>query len=242
MPFVDDSLVDQHEARAEAARACFLQHDVDGSGSIDASELAAALESLGLREPGESDESFRALVGRCMHEHDINGGGTLSFNEFSHLYNAVKGVAVENARGALARESPPSPSSSSSSSTLSERTFNQSVLASAHSRTRRVVFLPSRLTTATATPLHPHPRRVASQRRRRGTRQTRGRSLQRRSRTARRRATRRRVASSPRSRTTSSSARRSVRLLPVRPRSRGERRSLRTFPVVTLHPRFPFNV
>jgi hypothetical protein len=32
-----------------------------------------------------------------------------------------------------------------------------------------------------------------------------------------------------------------VRLLPIRPRSRGERRSLRTFPVVTLHPRFPFN-
>jgi hypothetical protein len=33
-----------------------------------------------------------------------------------------------------------------------------------------------------------------------------------------------------------------VRLLPVQPRSRGARRSLRTFPVVTLHPRFPFNV
>ena len=33
-----------------------------------------------------------------------------------------------------------------------------------------------------------------------------------------------------------------VRLPPIRPRSRGERRSLRTFPVVTLHPRFPFNV
>ena len=33
-----------------------------------------------------------------------------------------------------------------------------------------------------------------------------------------------------------------VRLLPIRPRSRGERHSLRTFPVVTLHPRFPFNV
>jgi len=32
-----------------------------------------------------------------------------------------------------------------------------------------------------------------------------------------------------------------VRLLPIRPRSRCERRSLRTFPVVTLHPRFPFN-
>jgi ankyrin repeat protein/Ca2+-binding EF-hand superfamily protein len=32
-----------------------------------------------------------------------------------------------------------------------------------------------------------------------------------------------------------------VRLLPIRPRSRVERRSLRTFPVVTLHPRFPFN-
>ena len=36
-----------------------------------------------------------------------------------------------------------------------------------------------------------------------------------------------------------------VRLLPIRPRSRCERRFLRTFPVrrvVTLHPRFPFNV
>jgi hypothetical protein len=33
-----------------------------------------------------------------------------------------------------------------------------------------------------------------------------------------------------------------VRLLSIRPHSRGERRSLRTFPVVTLHPRFPFNV
>jgi hypothetical protein len=33
-----------------------------------------------------------------------------------------------------------------------------------------------------------------------------------------------------------------VRLLPIRPRSRGARRSLRSFPVVTLHPRFPFNV
>jgi hypothetical protein len=32
-----------------------------------------------------------------------------------------------------------------------------------------------------------------------------------------------------------------VRLLSIRPRSRGARRSLRTFPVVTLHPRFPFN-
>ena len=33
-----------------------------------------------------------------------------------------------------------------------------------------------------------------------------------------------------------------VRLLPIRPRSRCARRSLRTFPVVTLHPRFPFKV
>ena len=33
-----------------------------------------------------------------------------------------------------------------------------------------------------------------------------------------------------------------VRLLPIRPRSRCARRSLRTFPVVALHPRFPFNV
>jgi hypothetical protein len=37
-------------------------------------------------------------------------------------------------------------------------------------------------------------------------------------------------------------ARTTVRLLPIRPRSRGARRFLRTFPVVALHLRFPFNV
>jgi hypothetical protein len=31
-------------------------------------------------------------------------------------------------------------------------------------------------------------------------------------------------------------------LVPIRPRSRCERRFLRTFPVVALRPRFPFNV
>ena len=42
--------------------------------------------------------------------------------------------------------------------------------------------------------------------------------------------------------TAAAAATAAVRLLPIRPRSRGARRSLRTFPVVTLHPRFPFNV
>ena len=46
----------------------------------------------------------------------------------------------------------------------------------------------------------------------------------------------------PRSASVSFAAAAEVRLLPMRPRSRGARRSLRTFPVVTLHPRFPFNV
>jgi len=46
----------------------------------------------------------------------------------------------------------------------------------------------------------------------------------------------------PRSASVSFAAAAEVRLLPIRPRSRGARRSLRTFPVVTLHPRFPFNV
>jgi hypothetical protein len=41
--------------------------------------------------------------------------------------------------------------------------------------------------------------------------------------------------------TAAGAAEEEVRLLPIRPRSRGARRSLRTFPVVTLHPRFPFN-
>ena len=45
-----------------------------------------------------------------------------------------------------------------------------------------------------------------------------------------------------RNRAAAAAAKAKVRLLPIRPRSRGARRSLRTFPVVTLHPRFPLNV
>jgi len=61
------------------------------------------------------------------------------------------------------------------------------------------------------------------------------------SRITRRSCGRRRTRSGTRSRV-SGGRRTAVRLLPIRPRSRGARRSLRTFPVVTFHPRFPFNV
>lgn len=87
------------EAREDEARACFVSHDVDGSGTIDAGELLAVLLHLGLKREDEDEDSFKALVGRCMKEHDANSDGMLSFTEFQRLYNAVKGVKAEDMRG-----------------------------------------------------------------------------------------------------------------------------------------------
>ena len=92
-------LVAQAEAREEEARSCFVSHDSDGSGTIDTAELEMVLTKLGLKQQGETDESFKSLVGRCMKEHDANSDGVLSFNEFQRLYNAVKGVKAEDMRG-----------------------------------------------------------------------------------------------------------------------------------------------
>ena len=92
-------LVAQAEIREEEARHCFVSADKDGSGVIETSELKEVLLSLGLKQEGETDESFDALVGRCMKEHDANSDGVLSFNEFQRLYNAVKGVKLEDMRG-----------------------------------------------------------------------------------------------------------------------------------------------
>jgi hypothetical protein len=92
-------LVAQAEAREEAARHCFVSHDSDNSGNIDVNELLAVLTDLGLKQKGETDDSFKALVARCMREHDANSDGVLSFTEFQRLYNAVKGVSADDMRG-----------------------------------------------------------------------------------------------------------------------------------------------
>ena len=87
-------LVARAEAREEEARACFVEHDADGSGSIDAAELLSVFLALGLKRADQDEETFEALVGRCLKEHDANADGVLNFDEFKRLCNAVKGVAV----------------------------------------------------------------------------------------------------------------------------------------------------
>ena len=93
-------------SRAEEARRCFDAHDTNGNGTIEADELQKVLTTLGLRQEGESEGAFRALVARCMREHDANADGTLSFNEFQHLYNAILEVSTDDRRGARPRFRP----------------------------------------------------------------------------------------------------------------------------------------
>lgn len=85
-------LVDQAEAREAEARACFVKHDLDGSSTINASELATVLTTLGLKKDGVRDEEFAALVGATLKEHDANADGVLQFEEFVVMYNAVAGA------------------------------------------------------------------------------------------------------------------------------------------------------
>ena len=87
-------LVAQAEAREEEARAWFVAHDADDSGTIDAAELASVFRALGLKRADQDEASFETLVGRRLREHDANADGVLSFDEFQRLYNAVKGVAA----------------------------------------------------------------------------------------------------------------------------------------------------
>ena len=82
-------LVDQAEAREAEARACFVRHDLDGSDTIDAAELAGVLSSLGLKNDVSSEEEFNALVDATLRHHDKNADGVLSVEEFISVYNAV---------------------------------------------------------------------------------------------------------------------------------------------------------
>ena len=91
-------LVARAEAREEEARACFLEHDVDNSGTIDMTELVSVFRSLGLNKAHRDEASFEARVEICLRAHDANEDGVLSFEEFARLYNAVTGASVDLSR------------------------------------------------------------------------------------------------------------------------------------------------
>ena len=95
----EEDLVAQAEAREEEARACFLEHDADKDGNIDAKELLSVFRTLALQRDDEDQVSFEARIGNCLRDHDEDGNGVLSFDEFKHLYNAVEGVIVPRRDG-----------------------------------------------------------------------------------------------------------------------------------------------
>ena len=82
-------LIDQAETREAEARACFTKHDLDGSNTINAGELATVLTTLGLKKDGVSDDNFKTLVDATLTKHDANADGVLQFEEFVVMYNAV---------------------------------------------------------------------------------------------------------------------------------------------------------
>ena len=66
------------------ARAAFDKFDDDGSGALEAPELVAVLNELGLA--GASDEDFAAYATTLMEEYDRDESGEIDFEEFSALY------------------------------------------------------------------------------------------------------------------------------------------------------------
>eukprot|EP00595_Chromulina_sp_UTEXLB2642_P002594 CAMPEP_0196767890 /NCGR_PEP_ID=MMETSP1095-20130614/42081_1 /TAXON_ID=96789 ORGANISM="Chromulina nebulosa, Strain UTEXLB2642" /NCGR_SAMPLE_ID=MMETSP1095 /ASSEMBLY_ACC=CAM_ASM_000446 /LENGTH=929 /DNA_ID=CAMNT_0042136685 /DNA_START=1108 /DNA_END=3894 /DNA_ORIENTATION=- len=77
---VDKMLVDwtgsHNEDRGVSIEAAFAKYDKNGSGDIDATELATMLDDLGVPVTEESIRDALQLL-------DINGDGTISFEEFS---------------------------------------------------------------------------------------------------------------------------------------------------------------
>ena len=73
---VEDHIA-QHGDKVLAYRIAFDKFDGDGSGSIDATELAGCLKHLGL------DVSGGDTVARLMEKYDRDHNGLLSFDEFA---------------------------------------------------------------------------------------------------------------------------------------------------------------
>ncbi|GAB4823655.1 hypothetical protein N2152v2_010701 [Parachlorella kessleri] len=67
----------------EDCRNAFLQYDRDASGVIDAKEIAAAMQNLGL-DPSEAE------LRNIMNKADTDGSGGIEFSEFQKLIEEQK--------------------------------------------------------------------------------------------------------------------------------------------------------
>ena len=65
------------------ARAAFDKFDDDGSGALEAPELVAVLNELGLA--GASDEDFAAYATTLMAEYDLDESGEIELHELADL-------------------------------------------------------------------------------------------------------------------------------------------------------------
>ena len=63
------------QEQIDAFQAAFNHIDQDGSGSIDASEVAGLVQAQGKSASPHQIETF-------MSENDLDGNGTITFNEF----------------------------------------------------------------------------------------------------------------------------------------------------------------
>jgi hypothetical protein len=98
MSFECRSDITSAAAMATAARSFFESHDADGDGRIGVDELTGVLSDLGLKQRGETDVDFKALVVSAMREHDTSLDRTLSFGEFASMYSCITGVALPDDR------------------------------------------------------------------------------------------------------------------------------------------------
>ena len=79
----DNDDASEEEDDEEVARAAFEKYDEDGSGTIDAFELRAALEATGLTVDG-------AQVEYMLRKYDDDRGASLDFDEFAALVNDLR--------------------------------------------------------------------------------------------------------------------------------------------------------
>jgi len=87
------SFVQAYKRRqSQEIAAAFREIDKDGSGCIDATELTALLETLGMK-------AMDVVIGEILEEVDINQNGTVEQNEFEYLW-----VLLEKREGFCKRE------------------------------------------------------------------------------------------------------------------------------------------
>ena len=74
---------------AASPREIFDEYDADQSGSLDESEVAKALEQLGVPNDAEHME-------KLMKKYDKDGDGSIGFEEFEAMYNDLDSMVEED--------------------------------------------------------------------------------------------------------------------------------------------------